>query len=184
MDTVQILALLGFLVVAAFVIVAVRRTGSLLTRTREAESFRDDVADLARRFEVSLGAVSDRIDAVRRGAAEPDAITANLAAALDAVDRYAEEARGLRGPREASVAHEGLVAEIERAGRALTMVEHGCVIRLRGRRGEAGPEAETAIKRGYLNLLHAREAVARYSAEAMELAEAASPVRRLGRRGA
>ena len=184
METAQVIALIAFLAVAAFVIVAARRTGWLLARTREAEGFRGDVADLARRVEVSLGAVSDRVDVVRRGAAEPESIGANLAAALNAVERYAEEANRLRGPREASAARSGLIAEIERAGRALLMVEHGVVIRTRGRRGEAGPEAETAIKRGYLNLLHAREAIARHALEAVALAEAASPVRRFGRHSA
>jgi hypothetical protein len=77
-----------------------------------------------------------------------------------------------------------MIAEIERAGRALEMVEHGVIVRARGRRHETAPEAETAIKRGYLNLLHAREAIARHALEAIELAEEASPVRKFGRRSA
>ncbi|MCI0346404.1 MAG: hypothetical protein L0221_13325 [Chloroflexi bacterium] len=184
MEAAQVIALLAFLILAAFVIVAARRTGWLLARTREAETFRVDIGDLARRIEVSLAAVSDRIDAVRRGAAPAETIGPNLAAALDAVERYTTEARTLHGPREASRARSEMIAEVERAGRALSMVEHGVVVRMRGRRGEAGPEAETAIKRGYLNLLHAREAIARHALDAIELAEEASPVRKFGRRSA
>lgn len=182
MEAAQLIALIAFLAVAAFVIVGVRRAGGVLARTREAETFRGDVADLARRVEVSLAAVSDRVDGVRRGAADAETIGPNLAAALDAVERYGAEARALNGPREAGAARSGLIDEIDRAGRALAMVEHGVVVRARGRRLEAGAEAETAIKRGYLNLLHAREAIARHAGDAIELAEQASPVRRFGRR--
>ena len=182
MEAAQVVALVAFLIVAAIVLVALRRTGWVLARTREAETFRVDVGDLARRVEVSLSAVSDRIDAVRRGAAPAETIGPNLAAALDAIERYAAEARTLNAPREAGRAWSGMMAEIDRAGRALSMVDHGVVVRMRGRKGEAGPEADTAIKRGYLNLLHAREAIARHAIEAIELAEQASPVRRFGRR--
>ena len=41
------------------------------------------------------------------------------------------------------------------------MVEHGATIMVHVRRGSRELEAQTAIKRGYLNLLHAREAIAR-----------------------
>ena len=62
-----------------------------------------------------------------------------------------------------------LVEELERAGRALTLIEHGCGLLGvdRGRGHE--PEAQTSIKRGYLNLLHAREALARHALAAKEL---------------
>ena len=41
------------------------------------------------------------------------------------------------------------------------MVEHGATILAPVRRGGRELEAQTSIKRGYLNLLHAREAIAR-----------------------
>jgi len=41
------------------------------------------------------------------------------------------------------------------------MVEHGATILIGVRRGPRELEAQTAIKRGYLNLIHAREAFAR-----------------------
>jgi hypothetical protein len=67
---------------------------------------------------------------------------------------------GLGGVRD------DIVAELERASRALDMVEHGRSImasaRVRGRE----IEAQTAVKRGYLNLLHAREAIVRHAGRA------------------
>ena len=94
----------------------------------------------------------------------PTTIADNLAAASEAVARYAEEAAALHGPVPADEVRAALLAELDRAGRALEMVGHGCDLLQVGRGG--GPrelEAQTAIKRGYLNVLHAREAIARHA---------------------
>ncbi len=53
-----------------------------------------------------------------------------------------------------------IVSELERAGRALEMIEHGRSIQAAARAGSREVEAQTSIKRGYLNVLHAREAIA------------------------
>jgi hypothetical protein len=178
----QVVALVGFVMLAAVVSLAARRTGSVLQRTRVAEGFRGDVTDLAGRVERSLGDVSILIDALRRRDAEPDDVRPSLDAARDAVGRYATEARNLAGPRATAGHRQALVGELERAGRALELVDHGCQLAMVGRRHESGPEAETSIKRGYLNLIHARESIAEHAAAAILEAEGASPVRRLGRR--
>ena len=49
------------------------------------------------------------------------------------------------------------------------MVEHGATILVTARRGPRELEAQTSIKRGYLNLIHAREAIARHALEAQDL---------------
>ncbi|HSO28932.1 MAG TPA: hypothetical protein VLS28_03450 [Candidatus Sulfomarinibacteraceae bacterium] len=182
METAQVVALVAFLLVAAGVTFGVRRTGSILSRTREAESFRGEVHDLVRRAELSLSEIAILIDGVRRRAAEPETIGASLSAARDAADRYADEARTLSAPPMAVVHRDAIVHELERAGRALELVEHGCSLLGSGRRFERGPEADTAVKRGYLNLIHAREAMAEHALRAIERAEDASPVRRIRRR--
>lgn len=182
MESAQVVALIGFVLLAAVVALVARRTGSVLQRTRVAESFRGDVTDLSRRIEHSLGDVSVLIDALRRRSMEPDAVRPSLEAARDAVERYADEARTLHGPRSTAGHREAMVAELERAGRALELVDHGCALAAIGRRLEHAPEAETSIKRGYLNLIHARESIAEHAAAAVSEAEDASPVRRLGRR--
>ena len=182
MDSAQVVALMGFVLLAALVALLARRTGGVLTRTRVAEGFRGDVTDLARRAEHSLADVSVLIDALRRRDAQPDDVRPSLEAARDAVDRYAEEARNLGGPRATGAHRQAIVGELERAGRALELVDHGCLLATSGRRHEGGPEAETSIKRGYLNLIHARESIAEHAAAAAIEAEGASPVRHLGRR--
>jgi hypothetical protein len=183
-ETAQVVALIAFLLVAIGVALGARRTGSILSRTREAESFRGDVADLARRVETSLGDVSVLIDGVRRRDIEPETITPSLTASRDAVERYTDEARALTAPGLALPHRDAIVYELERAGRALELVAHGCILYGSGRRSERGTEAETAVKRGYLNLIHARESITEQAKVAVERAEDASPVRRIQRRNA
>ena len=56
------------------------------------------------------------------------------------------------------------MTDLGRAKRAIDMVEHGATILASVRRGQRELEAQTSIKRGYLNLIHAREAIARHAA--------------------
>ncbi len=167
-----VLPLIAFLVLAAMFLLFLRRAGRLGAATRDVERFRRQVGDLAGRAEVSLAEMSVRIDAVRRGSVAASALTDDLAASLDAARRYADEARGLRAPHDGYLILDALVGELERASRALEMVEHGCTIQSTMRAGSRGLEAQTAIKRGYLNLLHAREAIARHALEAAALVPA------------
>lgn len=160
------LPLVAFVALGALAAIVLRRAGRLFAETRDVDRFRRGVADLAARIETSLGGVADRIDAVRRHQVTADTIQENVAAATDAVNRYADEARGLPGPATLVDLRTGIVEELERSARALQMVDHGCSILASTRRGGLELEGETAIKRGYLNILHAREAIARHAAAA------------------
>jgi hypothetical protein len=167
-----ILPLVAFLVLAVMFLLFLRRAGRLGAATRDVDRFRRQVSDLASRAEVSLAQMSVRIDALRRGSVAASALTDDLTASLDAAERYAEEGRSLRPPNDGYLIRDALVSELERARRALEMVEHGCTIQSTMRAGSRGVEAQTAIKRGYLNLLHAREAIARHAQEAAALVPA------------
>jgi hypothetical protein len=159
----------AFVALAAGMAVVLRGTGRIVARTRELDHFKSAVRDLAARVDASLGGAAGQIDAVRRRQAGPETIGDTLVAATDAVERYADEARNLRGPSSARRIRADLIAELERAERALGMVEHGATIMAAARRGSRELEAQTSIKRGYLNLLHAREAIARHALEAQDL---------------
>jgi C-terminal processing protease CtpA/Prc len=165
----QLLAISAFVALALAIAVFLRRAGRLLAQTRDTESFRRTVKDLSIRVESSLDGVCQRIDGVRRHTIPADAIAENLSAATDAVQRYLEEARAMRAPDGAAEIRDGIVGELERAGRALQMVDHGCTILASARPGGRELEAQTAVKRGYLNLLHAREAIARHAVRAAAL---------------
>ena len=161
--------LVAFALLAVLFALILRRAGRLLRTMREADAFRSAVADLAARIDISLGGVVERIDAVRRHQLPSDAIDENLTAATEAVQRYADEAQALRAPPVLSRQRESLVAELERAGRALETVVHGAELLTT----QPGPvrelEAQTSIKRGYLNLIHAREAIRRVAIETATL---------------
>jgi hypothetical protein len=160
-----LIPVVAFLLVAAALVLILRRAGRLVAQTREADAFRNNVADLARRVDASTSVIIEAVDGVRRRRGSAETIGDQLAAALDAVRRYSGEARQLRPPPYGINQHARLVGELERAERALEMVEHGCSILTAARIGGRELEAQTAIKRGYLNVLHAREAVLQVATE-------------------
>jgi hypothetical protein len=166
-----LLPIVAFVGLAALTAIVLRRAGTIVARSREMEAFRSSVTDLAKRVDTSLDGAIGRIDAVRRGQVGAETIGPTIEAATDAVERYAEEARGLRGPAEAVAIRDDIVQELDRAGRALAMVEHGATILAQVRRRGRELEAQTSLKRGYLNLLHAKEAIDRHAlrVEGLEL---------------
>lgn len=164
-----LLPIMAFLALAIGVAIVLRRAGRIVARTREIEGFRSSVRDLTTRIDQSLEGAAGRIDAVRRGQLGADTIGPTIEAATDAVARYGDEARALKGPAVAADVRDALVEDLERAERALGMVEHGAAILAQVRRRGRELEAQTSIKRGYLNLIHAREAIVRHAAAAEEL---------------
>jgi hypothetical protein len=164
-----LLPVLAFLALAIGVGIVLRRAGRIVARTREIEGFRSAVRDLTTRIDQSLEGAAGRIDAVRRGQLAADTIGPTIQAATDAVTRYADEARALKGPKIAAEVRDAIVDDLERAERALAMVDHGAGILAQVRRRGRELEAQTSIKRGYLNLIHAREAIVRHAAAAEEL---------------
>lgn len=164
-----LLPLAAFLILAMGFAIVLRRAGRIVARTREVENFRSSVRELAARIDQSLDGAAGRIDAVRRQQLAADTIRATLEAATDAIARYTEEAQALHGPPAAEAIRDELVAELERADRALAMVDHGATILAETVRRGRELEAQTSIKRGYLNLVHAREAIMALGARAQEL---------------
>ena len=177
MDPFVILPLAAFLALAVLFVMILRRAGRIVARSREVHGFRAAILDLDSRIGQSLDGASERIDAVRRQQLAAEGIGDTLAAATDAVARYADEARALKGPPEATAIGQDIVHELARAGRAIDMVEHGVTILASVRRGGRELEAQTSIKRGYLNLIHAREAISRHAARAADIEADPGPKR-------
>jgi hypothetical protein len=164
-----LLALASFVALALAIVVFYRRFGRFVAETRQVDTFRRAITDLERRAGVSIDGVAGKVDQVRRRTIEPEAIAENVSAAFDAVGRYGSEVGSLDPPHDGRSIRDGIATELERAGRALALVEHGCSILSSARPGSRELEAQTSIKRGYLNLVHAREAIARLAAEASAL---------------
>ena len=115
-------------------------------------------------------AASERIDARPPPRRSPPTPSANLTAATDAVERYGEEARA-SAPARAHVDPRGARRRARASGpRARDGRARRDDPRSASRRGDRELEAQTSIKRGYLNILHAREAIARHAAAAEDLA--------------
>ncbi|HET9757077.1 MAG TPA: hypothetical protein VFP66_11285 [Candidatus Limnocylindrales bacterium] len=168
-DLPVMLPVAAFVALALGFLIVLRRAGRIVARTREVEGFRSSVRDLAARIDQSLDGATGRIDAVRRGQLGADTIGPTIEAATDAVTRYADEARALKGPPAGIPIRDAIVEELERAERALGMVDHGAKILAQVRRRGREAEAQTSIKRGYLNLVHAREAIVRHAEAARGL---------------
>ena len=183
MQPLLVLPVVAFVALLALFMMVLRRAGRFVASTRDTERFRRQVGDLAERAETSLAEISGRVDALRRGQLGADQIGDDLTASLDAVTRYATEARALRPPTEAVAIQADIVANLERSARALEMIEHGRAIQASARSGGREIEAQTAIKRGYLNVLHAREAIA-HQAKVVSAMTAAEAARRFQRRNA
>ena len=115
-------------------------------------------ADLAHRVDTSLTELAALVDDVRHRKSPPDATQASLHAAADAMSMYAREAEPMAHHRAASSGVASLAVEIDRAQRAVDLIEHGRAL-MADQSIEHIGEGETAVKRGYLNLVHAREAI-------------------------
>jgi hypothetical protein len=165
-----LLPVMAFIALAAGLVVVFRGSGRIAARTRELQQFQAAVKDLAFRADTLLAAAAGQVDAVRHQQAGPEQISQTVSDATATLERYAEEARAWSGPRRAQAIRDDLVGELERAIRALGMVEHGVNMLASARRGARDLEAQTSIKRGYLNLIHAREAIARHAVRAQDLA--------------
>lgn len=144
--------------VVAFAAILVRAS-RVVADTRVEDAFRRDAAAIADRAIDHLGEVAARIDRVRRRLDAPASLDEILPAALEALEGLRAEATALGPPPSLAPLGERLADELERAARAAETVRHGAALmgHTAGRPREL--EGETSIKRGYLNLLHAREAL-------------------------
>ena len=114
--------------------------------------------DLARRCDVLLGDLLIVVDEMRRRKIPAQEAGPKMAAAQDVLRRHVQEAQALSrsGPWATTAA--ALAADVERAQRAIELVQHGGEL-LADLTGVDWGEGETSVKRGYLNLVHAREAI-------------------------
>jgi hypothetical protein len=174
-EPVLLLPLAAFIALAAASVIVLRRAARLIAHQREVQNFRTAVRDLSDRIGRSLDGAAQRIDAVRRQQLAALDLGETIAATADAIGHYTEEARALKGPPEAVAIARDIVGDLDRARRAIEMVDHGATMLLSVRRGGRELEAQTSIKRGYLNLIHAREAIARHAARAEDLEPSRSP---------
>jgi hypothetical protein len=161
--------------------IVLRRMSVLVARTRDLERFQHAARSLDARLAGTVEPLVTRLDEIRRRAGDPQALAGQLGPAQATLRGLVDEAHRMRPPAALSGIGAALIDEIERAGRAADMVEHGLDTLVAGRSGRE-LEAQTSLKRGALNLRHAREASADLAAR-IATVRPADLVERGGRRG-
>jgi hypothetical protein len=166
---------LPLLLLAALVILLLlflQRAGRALAQVRQMEGYQREAADLAARMDDSLRGLIERVDAVRRHEVDPGEVLDEVEAAIGQMETFLQEARAIKAPPELAAGQELIAADLNRGLRALEMIRHGTLMTTThlGRAGEL--EAQTSVKRGYLNLLHARDAVLEHTTDLAEARDA------------
>jgi hypothetical protein len=165
---------LVLLVLVVFVLVVfVRRAAAALARAREAVAFARETDALSRRMASVVDPLLERLDAVRRHQVPADEVRAELAAAHGEFVASREAIERWRTPGGFVAAREAIAGDLDRLARSLEMIDFGTDLAGTGDGRQRELEAQTAIKRGYLNLLHARQAFADHAAAVPGLAAAA-----------
>jgi hypothetical protein len=160
-------AVLWLVVLGALGVVAaitMRRMSTLAARTRTLERFQRGVTGIDARLGITADPFVGQLDEIRRRSGDPNALAEALPVAQDALRALVVEARALKPPTALTSQAVALVVELERAIRSADMVEHGLDAML-AHRGGRDLEAQTSLKRGALNMRHAREAAGRIARE-------------------
>ena len=124
---------------------------------REAQRQRTAV-QIAHRADMAVSELAALVDDVRRRKIEPEVARQTLRASAETIRGFSEDICALGSGDSPPAFAVGLIGEIDRTKRAIELIEHGAEM-LAEYAIERHGEGETAIKRGYLNLLHAREAI-------------------------
>jgi hypothetical protein len=161
---VAVIWILLLVALAALGWMVVRRMTELAGRTRGLQQFQREVAAIDARMAALVGPLVARLDDLRRLVGDPAATAADIGPASAILEELAAVGRGLRPPVPLAERAGAIVAELERGVRALDLLDHGLRTAMEGRR-DTGSEAQVALKRGTLNLRHARDAVGRLAGE-------------------
>jgi hypothetical protein len=164
-EAIRLAALIAFIAIAGLVAYAVLRTREVGRESRESQALRTTAASLAGRVDATLAAVLASVDEVRRHRMPPADALPEVGAAITAVDGYAEEVGNLQVPATAVGIRDNLVADLGRAERALDRIQHGCRQLVGASRRIGDTDEQATVRRGYLELQHAREAFATHVSE-------------------
>jgi hypothetical protein len=161
MDPIRIAALVAFIVLAGIVLYVVMRSRTVGRESRDSLAFRQAVGSLFPEVDATLLSALSVVDEVRRHRlAAVDALP-TIDRTLQAVHEHAAMVRALAAtPAEAG--HKARLADdVARAERALDRIEHGVRTLADATVRIGDVEGQTVVRRGYLELQHARDAFAR-----------------------
>ena len=147
-----LLALLVFVLV-----LLARRAARALAVSRAATAFQQDVVGLSDRVTPVVEELVRRVDAVRRHQLPAEEIRETLAQAHGTFEGERDVIAAWRLPDGFTTLVGDLAEDLERLERAVETIDFGTQLVVTGTNRQRELEAQTAIKRGYLNLLHARQ---------------------------
>lgn len=164
-----VLPLLLALLLLYVLVYFARLAGQALARSREVTRFQFEAKALLAQVDPVLEGLAARTDSARRQLLSADEILPDLETGTTNLEAARTTAEAIRAPQQGRVLRDALREDVDRAIRAVAMIQHGCEQAVSGYGRSAELEAQTAVKRGYLNLLHARESLATHVAEAVRL---------------
>jgi hypothetical protein len=144
------------------------RMSTLTTRTRDLEDFQAAVDSLDLRFGAVAQPVLRSLDEARRHAGDPAGLPELVGAAQMVIEELTSETMALAAPEGLAPVVTAMTGDLERASRAVMLVEHGLGMMTNTSIGR-DLEAQTSLKRGALNLRHAREAFAERARKVADL---------------
>jgi hypothetical protein len=162
-----LLALLVFVLV-----MLARRAARALTVARAGTAFQQEVAGLSGRLMPVIEELVRRVDAVRRHQLPADEIRVTLATAHTTFESEREVIASWQLPTGFTVLVADVADDLDRLARAVEAIDFGTQLIVTGSSRQRELEAQTAIKRGYLNLLHARQSLQDHVATVASRAEA------------
>lgn len=149
-----------------------RRAAQALATARASSAFQQEVSGLAARVTPVIEDLVRRVDAVRRHQLPAEEIRETLAEAHGTFEGERETVAAWQLPPGFSVIVADVAEDLERLVRAIETIDFGAQLVVTGTGRQRELEAQTAIKRGYLNLLHARQSFQDHAATIVERAKA------------
>lgn len=144
------------------------RMSTLTTRTHDLEHFQEAVDSLDRRFGGVTEPLLRGLDEARRHAGDPTGLPELVTEAQAVIDELTGETTALAAPEGLAPVVAAMTGDLERAARAVMLVEHGLGMMANKSIGR-DLEAQTSLKRGALNLRHARDAFAERARKVADL---------------
>ena len=166
MDEIRVAALIAFIALSGLVAYVILRSRAAGRESRDSRAFADGVAELSARVLGSLGGALAVLDDLRHHRLDTAVALPAIDAALATIDGYVADVQALPASLQAQPVRADLEADLRRAERALDRTRHGCRILASGSGRGSDLEGQASVKRGYLELQHARDAFARHAADA------------------
>ena len=163
--TLGIVLPLILLALVVFVLVMfTRRAARALAVSRAATAFQTEVVACSGRIMPVVDDLVRRVDAVRRHQLPAEEIRGSLTEAQGTFGREREVIASWQLPSGFTALVGDMAEDVDRLARAVETIGFGTELAIEGTGHQRELESQTVIKRGYLNLLHARQSLIDHTA--------------------